>query len=87
MPPSDARIAAVLHDMAVARGRDRSFCPSEAARRLATDWRPLMDDVRRVAARLVADGQLRATQAGREVDPDGARGPIRLSLPASGKGR
>jgi hypothetical protein len=86
VPIDDETIAAVLGDIAIARGPGKSFCPSEAARRLAADWRPLMDDVRRVAARMVADGRLRATQEGHEVDPARARGPIRLSL-LSAEGR
>ena len=74
--PDDTAIAAALMDLARRRGR-ASFCPSEAARVLAADWRPLMADVRRVAAGL----PLRATQGGRPVDAATARGPIRLSLP------
>ena len=73
---SDAEIAAALMSLARARGADKSFCPSEAARALAHDWRALMPEVRRVAAAL----PLRATQKGRPVDPATARGPIRLSL-------
>ncbi len=80
----DDRIAAVLMDLAARRGRGSSFCPSEAARALAADWRPLMDDVRRVAAGL----PLVATQRGRAVDPVAASGPIRLSLaPPAGPAR
>ena len=63
-------------DLAHARGAGRTFCPSEAARRLADDWRPLMDRVRRVAA----DTDLMATQGGVPVDPVSAKGPIRLGL-------
>ncbi len=74
MPPSDEAIAAALMKLAVARA-GRTFCPSEAARALSDDWRPLMDRVRRVAATL----PLKATQRGAPVDPVGARGPIRLS--------
>jgi hypothetical protein len=74
---TDERIAAVLMDLAHRRGRGASFCPSEAARALAADWRPLMPEVRRVAAGL----PLRATQKGVAVDPMTARGPIRLGLP------
>mgnify|MGYP006282612049 CR=1 FL=1 len=76
MPPDEAAIAEVLMDLAHRRGRDRSFCPSEAARLLADDWRPLMPAVRRVAAGL----PLVATQGGVPVDPIGAKGPIRLGL-------
>jgi hypothetical protein len=75
--PDDARIAEVLMDLAHRRGAGRSFCPSEAARALADDWRPLMAEVRRVAAGL----PLKATQKGIPVDPVTARGPIRLGLP------
>jgi hypothetical protein len=74
--PDDARIAAALMELARRRGPERSFCPSEAARALADDWRPLMPEVRRVASRL----PLAATQKGRAVDAAAARGPIRLRL-------
>lgn len=71
--PTDEEIAAAL--CALARRRaPKSFCPSEAARALTDDWRPLMPHVRRIAARL----PLLATQKGRPVDPVTARGPIRL---------
>lgn len=64
-------------DLAHQRGAEKTFCPSEAARHLAPEnWRPLMPDIRRVAATL----PLAATQQGRPVDPLTARGPIRLSL-------
>ena len=76
MAPSDADIAAALIALAERRGPGKTFCPSEVARNLAADWRPLMPEVRRVAATL----PLRATRAGRTVDPRDARGPIRLGL-------
>lgn len=75
--PEDDEIAAVLMRLAEARGPERSFCPSEAARALRGDWRALMPEVRRVAA----DIGLVATQAGEPVDGTTARGPIRLRLP------
>lgn len=74
----DGRIAEVLRGLARDRAEGATFCPSEAARRLDADWRPLMDDVRRVAR----DIGLCATQGGRPVDPVKARGPIRLSRAA-----
>ncbi len=70
----DALIAEALLRLAAERA-GKTFCPSEAARALACDWRPLMLDVRRVAA----DLGLRATQRGVVVNPLTARGPIRLS--------
>lgn len=74
--PDDDQIAHVLMDLAHQRGAAKTFCPSEAARALAADWRPLMPEVRRVAATL----PLRATQKGVPVDLPTTRGPIRLSL-------
>jgi hypothetical protein len=71
----DADIAAALMRMAKDRGAGKSSCPSEVARALAEDWRPLMPEVRRVAATL----PLVATQAGTVVNPVTARGPIRLA--------
>ncbi|MEM8885055.1 MAG: DUF2256 and DUF3253 domain-containing protein [Planctomycetota bacterium] len=60
----------------------RSICPSEVARAVGgEDWRPLMEPVRAAARRLAHDGRLRITQGGRVVDPDRARGPIRLTPP------
>ncbi len=76
--PDVALIARTLLALAAARGPDRSFCPSEAARALADDRRALMPRIRAVAARLQADGQLHCTQRGRPADPATARGPIRL---------
>ena len=62
--------------LAQRRGPGKTFCPSEVARAVAEDWRPLMPAVRRVAAEL----PLSATQTGQPVDPRDARGPIRLGL-------
>ncbi|MDJ0828077.1 MAG: DUF3253 domain-containing protein [Rhodobacter sp.] len=74
--PTDADIEHALMDLAHRRGAGKTFCPSEAARALAEDWRPLMARVRRVAAWL----PLTATQRGLPVDARTARGPIRLGL-------
>ena len=73
--PDDARIAAEIGRALAQRGVGKSICPSEVARALAPDWRPLMDHVRRIAARM---DDVRATQGTAEVDPVAARGPIRL---------
>ncbi len=77
MTPSDDAIAAVLTDLALRRGRGKTFCPSEAAKALSPEWRSLMAEVRRVAA---GHGHVVATQKGVPVDPVTARGPIRLGL-------
>ncbi|MEM9050043.1 MAG: DUF3253 domain-containing protein [Pseudomonadota bacterium] len=76
---TDDEIAQTLSALAATRGPDRSFCPSEAARALAEDWRPLMPRIRAVAATLARGGRLRVTQSGIEVDALAAVGPIRLA--------
>ncbi len=63
------------------RDAGRTICPSEAARALAEDWRPLMDPVRERAYALADAGRLEVTQGGRVVDGRAAKGPIRLRLP------
>ena len=69
----DAAIREAIRGLAEAR--EGTFCPSEVARALSDDWRPLMDDVRRVASGM--DGIV-ATQGGAPVDAVRAHGPIRL---------
>ena len=75
---SDDAIAEALRGMAAERGAS-TFCPSETARALATDWRPLMPEVRRVAAAMCDAGELRCTQHGQAAHPLTTRGPIRLA--------
>lgn len=75
--PDDRAIRAALLDLAIRRGRGKSLCPSEVARALAADWRPLMPEVRRVAAGM---SEVEAVQKGLPVDPQAAKGPIRLRL-------
>lgn len=79
--PDDAAIRNELLLLALRRGRDKSFCPSEVARALSRDWRGLMSDVRRVAAGME---EVEAVQKGLPVDPLTARGPIRLRLRSIG---
>lgn len=61
-----------------ARGPDKSICPSEVARALDPDWRPLMTAVRRAAARLSEAGRIEILRKGRPVPPADMRGVIRL---------
>ena len=75
---SDASIRATLLRLARERGPEKSFCPSEAARSLSDNWRPLMPDVRRVAQQLVDAGMLVCTQRGQPAQPLTTRGAIRL---------
>ncbi len=75
---SDSDIERTILELLAQRDEGKTICPSEAARALADDFRPLMEDVRRVADGMAA---VEITQKGRVVeDLDAARGPIRLRL-------
>ncbi|MEM1360786.1 MAG: DUF3253 domain-containing protein [Pseudomonadota bacterium] len=67
--------------LTAARGSSKTICPSEVARALSDEWRPLMPLVRQVAGSLAEKGKIIATQKGQQVDPQLAIGPIRLGLP------
>lgn len=63
------------------RDPGKTICPSDAARALAEDWRPLMEPVRERAYAMADEGRLEVTQSGEVVDGRTARGAIRLRLP------
>lgn len=76
------QIEQTILDLVRKRGPGKSICPSEAARQLAPDdWRPLMEDVRNVAAKLAQAGKLVILQKGEVVSLQASKGPIRLALP------
>ena len=81
--PVDLELEDSLESLLDARARDASVCPSEAAtrRRRADDWRELMEPARSAARRLVAAGRAEITQGGQVIDPDHAKGPIRVRRP------
>lgn len=82
MKATELEVEHILLGLAIERGSDKTFCPSEAARRLAPDdWRDWMPQVRAAAIRLVEAGKLCCTQRGQEVNPADARGPLRFSVP------
>ncbi|MCG6943186.1 MAG: DUF2256 and DUF3253 domain-containing protein [Thiohalocapsa sp.] len=78
----DRHIEQIILDLLEQRAAEASICPSEVARRLAADgdWRVLMEPVRMAARRLQRAGRIDITQQGRPVDPDTAKGPVRLRL-------
>lgn len=84
--PVDRALETAILELLHARAAGATICPSEAARRVATDrgdaedWRELMEPARRAARRLVADRRVTITQRGRSVDPSRAKGPIRIRL-------
>ncbi len=79
--PSPEDIERTITGLLDRRAEGRTICPSEAARALAEDWRPLMQPVRDVAFAMVDEGRLEVTQKGEVVDPRTARGAIRLRFP------
>ncbi len=85
--PGDAEKAleAAILALLAERGRDKTICPSEAAKAVGGDatrgdWEGLMEPARAAARRLVAAGSIVITQHGQVVDPATAKGPIRLKL-------
>lgn len=80
-PPAPQAIEETILALLSRRDRGKTICPSEAARALAEDWRPLMDAVREQAYAMADRGDLEVTQKGAVVDGRTARGAIRLRLP------
>ena len=74
----DRALEAAILALLMNRRGVKSICPSEAARSVSEDWRPLMEPARQAARRLVANGLIEITQGGHVVDPSTAKGPIRL---------
>ena len=81
LTPAPEEIERTIVGLLDQRAEGKTICPSEAARALAEDWRPLMQPVRDTAAAMVDDGRLEVTQKGEVVDPRAARGAIRLRFP------
>ena len=78
MIASDDELAAAILALLAERREGASICPSDVARALAEDWRPLMQPVRDAARRLVDEGAIVVTQRGRVIDLGASRSPIRL---------
>ncbi len=78
--PTGQEIERAITGLLEQRDPGKTICPSDAARALAGDgdFGPLMDPVRARAREMVDRGDLEITQGGRVVDPDSARGAIRL---------
>ena len=79
MAASDGELEERIRALLDARADSASICPSDVARAVAPDdWRPLMEPVREAARRLADAGEVEITQKGDVVDPESARGPIRI---------
>ena len=82
---ADSALEAAILTLLAERGRDKTICPSEAAKLVGgknerVDWEGLMEPARAAARRLVAQGKIVITQGGHVVDGSTAKGPIRLKL-------
>ncbi len=67
--------------LAEEHGRSRSFCPSEAAKRVFPGrWQAQMERARQATRRLAHAGKVRILQGGAVVDPSEFRGPIRVQI-------
>ena len=79
MPDHPHPIREVLLQLAAERAPEKTFCPSEAARRLDHEhWRAYMAEVKAQAQILVKEGRLQVTQKGKVVNWDETQGPVRL---------
>jgi hypothetical protein len=95
-PGADAALEVAILSLLAERGatgiKDKTICPSEAAKVVGgdsargnekptrRDWEGLMEPARAAARRLAATGKIVITQHGAIVDPSTAKGPIRLRL-------
>jgi hypothetical protein len=80
LPPGERAIEAAILSHVIARGADKSICPSEVARALGPDWRTKLTAVRRAAIRLALAGQIEILRKGQPVDPTDVKGVIRLRV-------
>lgn len=73
--------AAILR-LTAACGAGKSVSPEDVARALAPAdeavWRSKLSSVRRAAMRLAAEGRVDILRKGKRVEPEAARGVIRL---------
>lgn len=75
----DSALEAAILELLTQRGRGKTICPSEAARRISPeDWEPLMERTRAAARRLVSRHLIVVMQGGVVVDASRAKGAIRL---------
>lgn len=77
----DQAIVDTILTLLASRAPSASICPSDVARTLSSDeriWRAQMPAIRRVAARLAADGRVKVTRGSEEVDALSKGGPIRI---------
>ncbi len=78
---TDRALESAILDLLAHRGPGKTICPSDVARlHNPNDWQKLMEPTRAAARRLVAEGRIVITQKGKVVDPEHAKGAIRLRI-------
>jgi Protein of unknown function (DUF3253) len=73
-------IEAMILRIAEQRGADKSLCPTDVARALAEDWRPLLFEVRAAGRRLAEQDRIEILRHGKPIVPGAMKGVIRLRL-------
>jgi hypothetical protein len=76
----DNRVSLEILRQTEAAGPDRSVCPTDIARGLATEWHSQLTAVRRAAIRLAEEGRIEILRKGKPVPPQGVKGVIRLRI-------
>ena len=78
---TDRALESTILELLAHRGPEKTICPSDVARlHDPDDWQKLMEPTRAAAKRLVAKGRIVITQKGKVVDPEHAKGAIRLRI-------
>lgn len=74
-------IAKTIIELSTERGKDKTICPSEVARKLwPNDWRKYMEEIRKTAFALRDAGKITITQKGNKLIGNEAVGPIRIQI-------
>lgn len=68
-----------IETLLATRGRGKTICPSEVARRLDSEhWRDHLKDVHDVVDIMIKNGLIMITQKGKETDPSKRKGAYRI---------
>ena len=77
----EARIRRAIYGIARECGLEKTFCPTDVARKLSPlKWRAMMPQVIGAAKRMAGDGEILMVQQGEVVDPSRAKGAFRLKM-------
>ena len=82
LTPVDLELEDTLLALVASHPDPGSVDPAEASKAVGgADWEELVEPARNAARRLVAAGRAEIIQGGRVIDPDHAKGPIRVRRP------